>query len=127
MDGGKGRFDLEDQSRGNAMRKLILSAAILAAIQLPASAHRASWHDYKNNKMTTASRHYPCGTRVQITNKANRKSVIVTVADWGPAKWTGRRWDLNKAAFSKIADVKRGEIRVSAKIMSIGKCRTHRH
>lgn len=52
-------------------------------------------HD--KNGMTTAHRTLPCGTRVLITNKANGKSVVVTVSDRGPFI-RGREWDLSSGA-----------------------------
>lgn len=89
---------------------------------------RASWHAYGHSRMTVASRDYPCGTRVRFTNIKNKKSVVCTVADWGPARWTGRKWDLNKAAFARIAPVGRGVITVRATILHRAKkCKIHRH
>lgn len=96
----------------------------------------ASWHDYSGdrtvksryrNAYITASRRYPCGTVIKVTNKANNKSVTVTVRDWGPAGWTNRALDLNKPAFRKIANIGSGEIKVSYYILKMGKCRIHSH
>jgi rare lipoprotein A len=77
--------------------------------------------------MMTASRSYPCGTRLRVTNKKTGKSVIVRVGDWGPASWTGRALDLNRAAFARIAPVGSGQINVRYQVLSMGNCRIHAH
>ncbi len=87
----------------------------------------ASWHAYGNSRMITASRTYPCGSRIRITNAKTGQSVTVRVGDWGPASWTGRALDLNKPAFAKIAPVGSGEIKVRYQVLSLGNCRTHAH
>jgi len=54
------------------------------------------------NSMTTAHRSLPFGTRIQVTNNSNGKSVIVRVTDRGPFVG-GRVVDLSYGAFSAIA------------------------
>jgi rare lipoprotein A len=54
------------------------------------------------NAMTTAHRSLPFGTRIQVTNNSNGKSVIVRVTDRGPFVG-GRVVDLSYGAFSAIA------------------------
>src|SRR4028118_710676 len=80
----------------------------------------ASWHAYGHSRMITASRSYPCGTRLRVTNKKTGKSVIVRVGDWGPASWTGRALDLNRAAFARIAPVGTGQVNVRYQVLSMG-------
>ena len=87
----------------------------------------ASWHAYGHSRMITASRSYPCGTRLRITNRRTGKSVVVRVGDWGPAPWTGRALDLNKAAFARIAPVGKGQINVRYQVLSLGTCHIHQH
>jgi rare lipoprotein A len=96
----------------------------------------ASWHDYSSDGTVkrhyrraniTASREFACGTRLKVTNVKNGKSVIVTVRDWGPAKWTGRNLDLNKPAFKKIAPLGSGQVKVRFVVLKRGNCKTHRH
>jgi rare lipoprotein A len=67
---------------------------------------------FDDTKMTCASWHYPFGTRLKITNPDNGKSVICIVNDRGPAKRLNRLIDLSKGAFRKIANTKKGLIRV---------------
>jgi rare lipoprotein A (peptidoglycan hydrolase) len=56
----------------------------------------------------------------QVTNLANGNSVVVRCNDTGPFRWTGEEWehlgreriDLSEAAFSQIAPIEQGVIRV---------------
>lgn len=64
-------------------------------------------------RKTCASWDYPFGTKLQITNLHNGRSVVVLVTDRGPAKRLyrqGRVIDLSKGAFSEIASIKQGVI-----------------
>ena len=87
----------------------------------------ASWHAYGNSRMITASRTYPCGSCLRVTNAKTGKSVVVRVGDWGPAGWTGRALDLNRVAFAKIAPLGGGEVRVKYQLLARGNCRIHNH
>jgi hypothetical protein len=40
---------------------------------------------------STSSYRWPCGTKLVVTNPANNRSVVVQVADVGPAKWVEDR------------------------------------
>lgn len=60
---------------------------------------------------TTAHRTLPCGTRVRVTSLSNGRSEIVTVTDRGPAKWTGRTWDLNSSVASRLGISGVGNVR----------------
>lgn len=77
----------------------------------------ASGDKFSNNKLTAAHRKIAFGTKVKVTNLANKKSVIVEINDRGP--WTpGREIDLSKKAFMEIADNKNhGALRVSIEIL----------
>ena len=48
-------------------------------------------------KMTAAHKHLPFGTKVEVTNLANNKSVVVVINDRGPFV-RGRIIDLSKSA-----------------------------
>jgi len=72
----------------------------------------------RDDMLIAASWDYNFGQRLKVTNIANGKSVIIVVKDRGPAKRLyrkGRKLDLSKAAFSQIADLKRGLIQVEVK------------
>ena len=73
-----------------------------------------------DNMLICASWDYRFGTRLRITNLANNKSVVVEVADRGPNKKLykkGRKIDLSKMAFSRIAELKEGIINVSVEVV----------
>ena len=59
----------------------------------------------------------PFGTQLKVTNRANGKSVIVTVTDRGPFT-KGRELDLTKRAFMGITDNKnKGVLQVDIEIV----------
>ena len=69
-----------------------------------------------DNKLTCASWNYDFGVLVRVVNLSNNKEVICKVTDRGPAKRLvkkGRICDLSKRAFSQIASLEQGLIRVS--------------
>ena len=76
----------------------------------------ASGEIFDNKKLTAANRTLPFGTKVKITNLKNNKSVVVRVNDRGPFT-KGRAFDLSKVAFSKIADLRSGTIRISYEVV----------
>jgi rare lipoprotein A len=65
----------------------------------------ASGEKFSNSKYTAAHKKLPFGTKVKVTNKANNKSVVVTINDRGPFT-RGRDIDLSKKAFMEITDNK---------------------
>ena len=67
--------------------------------------------------MTAAHRTLPCGTKVQVINLKNNRSVIVTITDRGPAKWTGKVIDLSYGAASKLGFVRAGTAKVMIKVL----------
>jgi hypothetical protein len=67
--------------------------------------------------LTLASRELRCGTLVRVTGPGGA-SVEATVSDWGPAEWTGRRFDLSAATFAAVADPARGVIPVSVEVLA---------
>jgi len=77
----------------------------------------ASGEIFDMNKMTCASNTHKLGTKLKVTNKANNKSIVVTVNDRGGFSKYGRTLDLSKAAFAKIADIKHGIVKVDIKVL----------
>lgn len=63
-----------------------------------------------------------CGDRFLVINRATNKSVIVTRIDSGPFVG-GRIIDLSKGAFSQIADLKRGTVKV--RVIYLGRDRRY--
>ncbi len=77
--------------------------------------HTANGEIFDDTKRTCASWDYKFGTNLKVTNLHNGKSVICRVNDRGPAKRLSRIVDLTHAAFRKIADPRKGLVRVSVK------------
>lgn len=76
----------------------------------------ASGEKYDIEKLTAAHRSLPFGTHVEVTNKKNQKSVIVTINDRGPFV-KGRIIDLSRAAANKIDLIRDGVASVSIRIL----------
>lgn len=77
--------------------------------------HTANGEVFDDSKLTCASWHFPFGTYLEVQNLATEKSVICRVNDRGPSKRLHRLIDLSKAAFGRIAELKRGLIEVSVR------------
>lgn len=71
----------------------------------------ATWYRF-GDKLTTASREYPKGTKLRVVAVNSGKSVDVVVNDYGPAVNTGIELDLNAPAFEAIAPLGAGKIKV---------------
>jgi rare lipoprotein A len=71
----------------------------------------ASGEIMRPGKMTTAHKKLPMGTRVKVTNRRSKKSVIVKVNDRGPYT-PGRILDLSYGAFIRIGSPSSGVIPV---------------
>jgi len=69
----------------------------------------ASWYDWKSG-MGCANLKFPLGTRLKVTNLTNGASCEVVVFDRGP--YNSRIIDLTQEAFSKIAHLGSGVIKV---------------
>lgn len=70
----------------------------------------ASGERFDKNKFTCASNYYKIGTILEVTNIANGKSVVVKVNDRGGFK--GMKLDLSEGAFKRIANLKKGVLKV---------------
>lgn len=77
----------------------------------------ASGQPFNSSALTAASKTYAFGTRVKVTNRANGRSVVVTVNDRGPYV-SGRCLDLTSAAFSRISDLGAGVADVTYQVVS---------
>lgn len=63
---------------------------------------------FNDRKMTCASWYYPFGEKLLVINMLNGTWVVCRVNDRGPNKRLKREIDLTKAAFSRIANLRRG-------------------
>lgn len=79
----------------------------------------ASGYLYSSKQLTCASNSYPFGTVLKVTNKENKKSVVVVVIDRGAfTKKYKRSIDLSKRAFDEIAKTGEGLIKVDIKVVN---------
>jgi len=76
----------------------------------------ASGELYDKAKKTAAHKKLPFGTKVKVTNAKNSKSVIVKINDRGPFV-KGRIIDLSDSAFSSIANLNAGVIKVKIEVI----------
>ena len=66
--------------------------------------------------LTAAHKTLKFGTKLEVTNVKNDKTVIVEVTDRGPFV-PGRILDLSQEAFSRIANVSTGVIKIKYKVL----------
>ena len=74
--------------------------------------HTANGEVFDDNEHTCASWDFPFDQHLLVINAFTGRYIDCRVNDRGPAKRLNRKIDLSKAAFSKIANVKRGLINV---------------
>ena len=70
----------------------------------------ASWYDADLDEC--ASRDFPPGRWLRVTNLINGKQVFVKVAGYGPQKGTGKIIDLDNKSFKQIAPLGQGVVKV---------------
>lgn len=110
------------------LRTIVLSILFTVSIQTMAATASyyggkfhgrttASGEVFNKWAMTTASNSHKMGTKLEVTNKANGKSVIVKVNDTGGFKKYGRTLDLSRGAFAKIADINQGLVKVKIRVI----------
>lgn len=80
---------------------------------------KATWYfgvdSNDGNIYTAAHKYLPFGSKVQVTNLANGKSIEVEITDRGPYG-PGRVLDLSKEAFAEIAWTGEGVIKIEYKV-----------
>jgi rare lipoprotein A len=77
----------------------------------------ASGEPFNQHAMTAAHRRLPFGTRVQVTNLANDKSVVVRINDRGPHT-RGRLIDLSRQAAEQLGMLRSGTARVRVQALN---------
>jgi len=70
---------------------------------------------FKSNRMTAASNKFPIGSILKVTNKENKKSVIVRINDCG--KMPNHVIDLSEGAFKRIGKLKQGRLKIKVNII----------
>ncbi len=106
-----------DYAGENMVRSIIhLPYARLAVFSNPEAmaVGNASWYKFKGGNFA-ASPDFPRGSKLLVKNLENNKEVEIVVNDYGPDRGLhpDRVIDLDKVAFSKIASVGDGIIKVS--------------
>ncbi len=76
----------------------------------------ASGEIYDENKLTAAHPSLPFGTRVQVTNLSNKKSVILRINDRGP-QTKDRIIDVSYKAAQELDFVRAGLIKVKIEVV----------
>ncbi len=76
----------------------------------------ASGERYDERLLTAAHRSLPFGTRVQVTNLGNGRSVVVTITDRGPFA-RGRIIDVSRRAARRLDFVRDGTARVKLEVL----------
>ena len=76
----------------------------------------ASGEKYRHSKLTAAHRTLQFGTKVKVTNLANKKTVVVIINDRGPFV-DGRIIDLSKSAAEQLDFVHAGLAEVKIEIL----------
>lgn len=74
--------------------------------------------------LTAAHPTYPFGTRVRVTNLANRRHTIVTIVDRGPSdanRADGVIIDLSQGAAERLRFVREGRTRVRVDVVAWGR------
>ena len=77
----------------------------------PAMTGRGSWYALglpEPDALTCASRTFPRGTYLQVTDLYNGHTMVCRVNDYGPEAWTGRIIDLSRGSFTQIDSLGRG-------------------
>ena len=92
------------------------SAACGGASWYALGSRTASGERMNASNLTAAHRSLKFGTKVQVTNKRNGKSVVVRINDRGPFI-RGRVLDLSKAAAQNIGMVRSGHGKVCYEII----------
>ena len=82
----------------------------------------ASGERFDAGAMTMAHKSLPFGTRVKVTNAANKRSVVVRVNDRGPST-PDRVGDLSLAAAQKLGATRRGVIDAKLEVVGLAKAR----
>ncbi|MGC5702412.1 septal ring lytic transglycosylase RlpA family protein [Pseudomonas sp. NFXW11] len=77
----------------------------------------ASGEAFDQHALTAAHRELPFGTRVQVTNLGNAKSVVVRINDRGPHT-RGRLIDLSRGAAQQLDMLRSGTAKVRIQALS---------
>ena len=77
----------------------------------------ANGERFNENNLTCATRLYPLGTRIKVTNLQNGKTVITTVTDRVGRRFAETRIDLSRSAFQRIASLQTGLVPIKSEVV----------
>jgi rare lipoprotein A len=80
----------------------------------------ASGEAFDHNELTAAHRNLPLGSKIEVTNLRNNRSLVLRVNDRGP-NVTGRLVDVSKAAAERLGFVASGRTAVQVRVLSLPK------
>ena len=103
--------------------RIIASIATPAPVAPPKTGNigRGSWYALglpQPDTLTCASRIYPRGSYIEVTNLRNNRVVICRVNDYGPEAWTNRIIDLSRGSFKEVDSLGTGTIPVRLRPVS---------
>ncbi len=103
--------------------RLIAAVATPTPVPLPVTGNvgRGSWYALglpQPDSLTCASRTYPRGSYLEVTNLRNGRIVICRVNDYGPEAWTNRIIDLSRGSFTQVDSLGTGTIPVRLRQVS---------
>jgi rare lipoprotein A len=109
-----GSVAVAGQEKPQVGETVVSKASFYSGYRITANGER-----FSPNSLTSAHKRLPFGSIVRVENIANGKSVVVRINNRGPYI-TGRSLDLTPYAFSQIAPLKQGVVRVRYTVISEG-------
>jgi rare lipoprotein A len=80
----------------------------------------ASGETFDHEELTAAHRTLPLGSKIEVTNLRNNRSLVLRVNDRGP-NVTGRLVDVSRAAAARLGFVGSGSAAVQVRVLSLPK------
>jgi rare lipoprotein A len=80
----------------------------------------ASGEAFDRKELTAAHRTLPLGSKIEVTNLRNNRSLVLRVNDRGP-NVTGRLVDVSKAAAERLGFMSSGRTAVQVRVLSLPK------
>lgn len=78
----------------------------------------ANGQRFNSSNYTCASRDWRLGTVLSVTNLRSGVRVLVRVSDRTAKRFKGKRIDLSRAAFEKIAPLEQGLVKVDVEVVT---------
>ena len=78
----------------------------------------ANGRQFSDNNLTAASWDWPLGTKVRVTRKDTKASVVVLVTDRTARRFKGKRIDLSYTAMYRLDGIHRGLVPVSVEVVA---------